>query len=49
MADLIVQEASKPYIYDPAGETVLSAYLKGHRDEFAASLEAYLAPDRASP
>jgi hypothetical protein len=42
MADLIVQEAKKLYIYDPAAESVfelLSAYLEGRRDEFAASLE----------
>jgi hypothetical protein len=52
MADLIDQEARKLYIYDAAGEAVfelLSAYLEGRRDEFAASLDAYSAPDGASP
>jgi hypothetical protein len=52
MADLIDQEARKLYIYDPPGEAVfelLSAYLEGRRDEFAASLEACSAPDKAPP
>ena len=44
MADLIVQEARKLYVYrDGADESVfdlLSAYLALHRDELVASLEA---------
>ena len=47
MADLIVQESRKLYVYDRAAERVfdlLSAYLDRHRDEFVTSLEACWAP-----
>lgn len=47
MADLIVRESRKLYVYDRPAEQVfdlLSAYLDRHRDEFLASLEACCGP-----